>query len=171
MQRWREGRGRAQHGSINGACRSVLEKWGRSDSVAEQACQRWAQGRVAEQVLELRGCERQYSRWRLHLCTQLGRRMPGPARVEQDGARQRHHVGPLAMISSACCASVTADAGKLAIALDAFGKRHLVARSHGNLLLRRNTAAGDVDEIGAQLLEFLRETHALLELCRPRPSR
>nr|GEU28584.1 hypothetical protein [Tanacetum cinerariifolium] len=98
-----------------------------------------------------------------HLAAQRGGRMPRPARVVQHGARQRHQVSVAVGDDGLGVQRLgnqahghDRDTDHL---LDGARQRHLVAGTDGNLLVRMQAAAGDVDHVDAALLEHF--THRL----------
>src|SRR5471032_3110035 len=124
--------------------------------------------RLGEQILGLMRRSAQILRRRLDLRTQPGGRVPRPARVVQHGARHRHHVGiarrqyRLGLFRLGDQAD--GDGRQPRLALDACRERQLVARPRRDPLQRRQAAAGHMHEMGAALLQLLREAHALLDL-------
>ncbi|KIU01221.1 hypothetical protein QU39_00170, partial [Staphylococcus aureus] len=102
------------------------------------------------------------------LRAELGRRVPGPARVVEHDAGERDRVRPALgedrLGLSRLGDESDGDGGEPRLGLDARGVGHLIARPELDRLLRRDAAGGDVDRRGAALLQGGGQRHGVLDV-------
>jgi len=106
--------------------------------------------------------------WRTHMCAELRCGVPRPARVVEDGARDRDEIGVpcsddgfglLELRDEPHCDHRHVDG-----LLDGARERHLIVGADRNLLCRMQPAAGNVNGIAAELLDRLRERDGLFDV-------
>ena len=104
----------------------------------------------------------------MHLATQLGCRLPAPARVVQKGPRQRHQIRVTGLHNRLGLRRLgdqtNRDGGQGGGLPHGARQRDLVARREGNFLLRRHAARRHMDEIAPQIFEPLSKDAALFDV-------
>src|SRR3954451_13944086 len=112
---------------------------------------------LAEQRLLGRGLRAPILRRRFDLAAEFGCGVPGPARVVEQAAGERDHVG-LAGCDDLfgllrLCDQADGDGGQTRLALDGLCKLHLIAGAECDLLQRRDAAGGGIDPVDAARLQ------------------
>src|SRR3984957_20439251 len=104
----------------------------------------------------------------IHFATELGRGVPGPARIVEHAASERDHIGLAGSDDFFGVARFGDQAdrhrGHAGGLLDRPRKRQLIAGRQWNFLHRRDAAGGDVDPVDATLFQFLGKLDGLFEI-------
>src|ERR1700733_2715059 len=104
----------------------------------------------------------------VHFATELGRSVPGPARIVEHAAGERDHIGLAGSDDFFGVAGFGDQAdghrGHAGGLLDRLRKRQLIAGRQRNFLQRRYPAGGDVDPIDAAFFQLLGKLDGLFEV-------